>query len=205
MCMAYLITWCCYGSHVPGEEGIVSKRNNHFGTRVEDSNISFAKASRSIMSNESFELNSEQRQIVLKAIVEVGQYRNWTVLAAHVRPKHVHVVIDADVPPERIMHDLKRYASRALNCAQQKWARHGSTRYLYTPDAVANAVRYVVEKQGEPMAVYCGTPTVMEGILTAPTAKLREDSSIRRRKPTTGCRRWPPTPGQPRSVGTAPD
>jgi REP element-mobilizing transposase RayT len=152
-CMTYLITWCCYGSHIPGEEGIVSKRNNHFGTRVAAPSIFFAHASRAAMTDEPFELDHAQRQIVLKAIVDVGQRRDWTVLAVHVRTEHVHVVVDAGVPPERIMHDLKSYARRALNCAQRKWARHGSTRFLYTAEAVANAVRYVVEKQGEPMAV----------------------------------------------------
>jgi REP element-mobilizing transposase RayT len=33
-------------------------------------------------------------------------------LAAHARTNHVHIVVDADVPPERIMNDLKSYASR---------------------------------------------------------------------------------------------
>ena len=162
--MTYLITWCCYGSHIPGQEGIVSKRNHHFGTRIAAPNIYFARASRAAMADQPFELDSVQRQIVLKAIVDVGQYRRWTILAVHVRTTHVHVVIDGDLAPERIMHDLKSYASRALNCAQQKWARHGSTRYLYTRETLANAVRYVLEKQSEPMAVYNGTPTVMEGI-----------------------------------------
>jgi hypothetical protein len=32
--VTYLITLCCYGSHIPGEDLIVSKRNNHFGARV---------------------------------------------------------------------------------------------------------------------------------------------------------------------------
>jgi hypothetical protein len=79
-------------------------------------------------------------------------------LAVHVRTTHVHVVIAADASPERIMHDLKSYASRALNRIQQNWARHGSTRYLYSRETITNAVRYALEKQGEPMSTFLWNP-----------------------------------------------
>lgn len=38
--------------------------------------------------------------------------------------------------------------------ARKRWARHGSTRYLWQPAHVEAAIRYVVHKQGAPMAVY---------------------------------------------------
>lgn len=38
-------------------------------------------------------------------------------MATHVRTNHVHVVAEAGVKPERIMNDLKSYASRSLNQA----------------------------------------------------------------------------------------
>ena len=65
----------------------------------------------------------------------------------------MHAVVDADTTPERVMIDLKAYASRGLG-RKEMWARHGSTIYLWEADEVANAVRYVVSRQGEPMAVY---------------------------------------------------
>jgi REP element-mobilizing transposase RayT len=37
------------------------------------------------------------------------------LLAAHVRTNHIHVVVEADLRPERVMNDLKPYASRYLN------------------------------------------------------------------------------------------
>jgi len=83
------------------------------------------------------------------------------LIAAHVRMSHVHVVVAADVPPEAVMHDLKACASRCLNegetARDKRWARYGSTRYLWKSDDVAGAVHYVVRKQGEPMAVYLNT------------------------------------------------
>ena len=56
------------------------------------------------------------------------------------------------------MSDFKAYASRALNRldgdgpARKRWARHGSTRWLWNDQEVGEATRYVVDEQGEPMA-----------------------------------------------------
>ncbi len=52
---------------------------------------------------------------------------------------------------------FKRYASRALNNQNRSgtrrwWARHGSTRYLWTKDDLSSAIKYVVDGQGERMA-----------------------------------------------------
>jgi REP element-mobilizing transposase RayT len=72
----------------------------------------------------------------------------------------VHVVVEADVRPERIMNDLKSYASRCLNRlgldepTRKRWARHGSTRWLWQPQTVSAAIQYVVQEQGDPMAVF---------------------------------------------------
>jgi hypothetical protein len=54
------------------------------------------------------------------------------------------------------LNTFKCYSTRALNRKHRTWERHGSTLYLWTPEEISNAVRYVVSKQGEPMAVYEG-------------------------------------------------
>lgn len=105
-------------------------------------------------------MDADQRANALKAIREVCRYKQWVLLAAHVRTNHVHTVVDpgADVAPEFVMNAFKSYASRALNLCtpdakgRLRWARHGSTRYLVSRDEIEAAVRYVLEKQGEPMA-----------------------------------------------------
>ena len=82
---------------------------------------------------------------------------------SHVRSSHVHIVIEAETRPERVMNDLKSYASRCLNRlaldepTRQRWARHGSTRWLWKPENVSAAIRYVVDEQGAPMAVFEST------------------------------------------------
>ena len=87
-------------------------------------------------------------------------HRGWSLLAAHVRSNRVHTVVEAEVPPERVMSDFKAYASRRLNRMsldvpnRKRWARHGSTRWLWQPQHVSVAVQYVVTEQGEPMSVF---------------------------------------------------
>ena len=86
--------------------------------------------------------------------------RNWSLWAAHVRTNHVHAVVEAEVRPEMIMNAFKSYTSLGLNRLgvdepnRKRWARHGSTRWLWQDRDVQEAIRYVVSDQGEPMEVY---------------------------------------------------
>ena len=72
----------------------------------------------------------------------------------------MHVIVEGDENPDKIMNDLKAYASRALNRAghdspdRKRWIRHGSTRWLWKDEDVRQAIRYVVQEQGDPMAVF---------------------------------------------------
>ena len=74
------------------------------------------------------------------------------------RSNHVHVVVSAELKPEKIMGTLKSCASRALNDAfgnrRKRWSRHGSTRWLWEREHVTAAVAYVLQQQGRPMEVY---------------------------------------------------
>ena len=72
----------------------------------------------------------------------------------------MHCVIHAILQPEQIMNTIKSYASRHLNKANldggrvNRWARHGSTRYLWKEAEVEAVIQYVVNEQGLPMAVF---------------------------------------------------
>ena len=136
------------------------RHDNHVGSPAMPENSALAAAVRRTLSNPPYQLDPEQRAVVLKAIVQVCSHRAWTLLAAHVRSTHVHVLAQADCSPEHAMNAFKSYASHELNkyggAQTKRWARHGSTVYLWKPDAVTKAVRYVIEEQGEPMAVYAG-------------------------------------------------
>jgi REP element-mobilizing transposase RayT len=105
-------------------------------------------------------LDAVRRKAVLAAVCEVCSHREWALLASHVRTNHVHVVVEACQSAERVMNAFKCYASRALeqlrvdSPGRRRWARHGSTRYLWTKEAVSAAVHYVICEQGEPLSVY---------------------------------------------------
>lgn len=113
-----------------------------------------------LMDQPPYELDSARRSAVLAALQEDCSHRGWNLLAAHVRKNHIHAIVEAEAPPEKIMNDFKSYASRCLNRLnpaekdRKRWARHGSTRWLWNNEQISAALHYVVEEQGEPMALY---------------------------------------------------
>ena len=158
--MTYLLTIPCYGSHLPGQDGIVDKHHNIPGTPVLEPKPALLRTVQRVMRQAPFMMGAKERRIVRDSIGEICRHKDWGLLAVHVRTNHVHVVVQADERPEAALNVLKSYASRALNLASPgeqgriRWARHGSTRYLPTPEAVDAAVEYVLAKQGETMAAY---------------------------------------------------
>jgi hypothetical protein len=60
------------------------------------------------------------------------------------------------------MNAFKSYASRRLNGigldppGRNRWARHGSTRWLWKPQHVSAAVQDVIAEQGDAMSVFDG-------------------------------------------------
>jgi REP element-mobilizing transposase RayT len=159
--LAYFITFHTYGTWLPGdEEGSVDDAHNAPGTPMLPPDPRRAAQARDLMDQPAYTLDAPRRNLVLQAIHEVCAYRGWDLLAAHVRTNHVHVVVRADLAPEKAMTDFKAYASRKLNDAgldqpeRKRWTRHGSTRYIWSPAHMAAAINYVVHKQGAPMACY---------------------------------------------------
>ena len=129
------------------------------------------------MDQPPYGLDRARREAVLVSLQERCSRHCWSLLAAHVRGNHVHVVVEADARPERIMNDLKAYASRWLNRmgldqpARKRWAWHGSTRWLWKSEDISAAIRYVVDGQGEPMAVFEATEPWRREAATAPSGR----------------------------------
>ena len=158
---AYLLTFTCYGQWLHGDaRGSIGRVEGKRTTAILPHDPDLEGLSRGTLAGERYELNEQARRVVLDAIGHVCRHRVWTLYAAHVRPTHVHVVVAADSAPERVIGDFKAYATRALRTAgvagarQRLWTALGSTRYLWDWEAVERAMRYVVDEQGEPMAVF---------------------------------------------------
>ena len=159
--MTYLITFACYGCHLHGSEsGSVDPAHNVPGTPILEGNSARVASEGQRMDQSPYHLDQIRRAAVSESIQEVCAHRGWSLLAAHVRSNHVHTVVEAEVPPERIMSDFKTYASRRLNRMgleepnRKRWARHGSTRWLWKPQHVSAAIQYVVAEQGDTMSVF---------------------------------------------------
>jgi REP element-mobilizing transposase RayT len=127
------------------------------------------------MDQPRYGLDRTRREAVLASLQERCSQNHWTLLAAHARSNHVHLVVEGEARPERIMNDLKAYSSRRLNGMgldqpdRKRSARHGSTRWLWKREDVSTAIRYVVEGQGEVMAVFEATESWHGRAATAPS------------------------------------
>ena len=144
----YLITFSCHGTYLPGQEGTIDRAHNVPGTRIPAASArlqSFWAGSKAAV-----EMDAPEREIVLASIRRVCEHKGWPL---HGRTNHVHAVVSADLAPEFVMNAFKSYASRALG-VKARWARHGSTRYLWSKETVDAAIHYVLEKQGIAMARY---------------------------------------------------
>jgi REP element-mobilizing transposase RayT len=160
----YFITFRCYGSWLHGEDGSVDREHNAPGSPLMEADRVRLNHVRGLMKDDVYVLDLPRQKVVLAALIETCLCRDWILIAAHARSSHVHVIVEGNRSPEYVMATLKSYASRALNRShldapgRRRWALHGSNRYLWHRDEVARAVEYVVNEQGEPMAVFKRLP-----------------------------------------------
>ena len=115
------------------------------------------------MTGEPMVLSDLERSAVLHEIQRTCAYRGWDLHAAHIRSTHWHVIVTAPLPVDKVMGELKAYASRALNgqsgYRKRRWARHASTGWLMNDVRLRRAMDYVILEQGKPMALYVN-PTI---------------------------------------------
>lgn len=159
--LAYLITFSCYGTHLPGDlRGSVDSRTNVYGTPSLTPNALRQKFARSKLKGKPYYLDQSRRRITLRAIKEICCEKGWDLIACHVRLEHLHSVVGAQVRPERIRGAFKYRSSQGIRkllneaSGMKRWTVGGSDRYLWTPEHVAAAVDYVILDQGEPMEAY---------------------------------------------------
>ena len=155
---AYFITFHTYGTWLHGrEEGSVDREHNVWGDPLLSPDREREHAERGALKHLPFVLDERARAIVDDTIREVCRHRGWTVRALHVRTNHVHVVVSAVAPPEKVLTDFKAYSTRRLREAgligpdTRVWSHHGSTKYLDSPESAQRAIDYTDHYQGEPL------------------------------------------------------
>lgn len=154
--LAYLLTFRTFGTWLHGDDrgSIQRGRDKRFGTIRLEPNVPLEEKMGEEMGQAPIILSKTQRSIVEAAIKESCRFRGYSSLAIDVRTNHAHAVISAAVGPEKIVNDLKAYASRRLrengiDPGKRIWARGGSTRYLWKPRFVNAAIEYVLYSQGD--------------------------------------------------------
>jgi REP element-mobilizing transposase RayT len=153
--LAYFITWSCYGTWLHGDEGgSVDRAHNVPGTPYLDPDPARYRRESQRSRQGAFTLDDSARRIVHDSILAHCHHRAWELKALNVRTNHVHVVVDGPASPERAMLEFKAWATRRLREAgriprnRRAWTDHGSTRYLWKPEDVAEAIHYVTDCQG---------------------------------------------------------
>jgi REP element-mobilizing transposase RayT len=149
--LAYLITFRTYGTWLHGDERrSVDRRHNAWHSRDIGPQPSLEHRRRSLLKCEPVILSPAAREVVDRTIRDVCTHRGWPIRAVNVRTNHVHIVVAGAVTPEKIMGDLKKWATRRLRETGHTppdapvWSEHGSTRYIWDDAGYHEACAYVV-------------------------------------------------------------
>jgi REP element-mobilizing transposase RayT len=161
----WLLTWTMYGNWLPGDErGFVGSVSDGKGGKVThnipgtqyDSGLDCLRHSMAQrLRCPPIRLILDQAEAVLSQFHETCSIRRWRLIAAAVMANHCHVVVGVpgDPEPERILGDIKSYASGALNQRWAKpasktwWTESGSKRKLKDDPAILAAVAYVRDQE----------------------------------------------------------
>jgi hypothetical protein len=176
--LCWLLTNTTYGTWLPGDErgSVTSVRDRRPGeaevsVRVEHDRPGEAwegslpelkRSARKLMKGRPIYLDLVQAEIVLVKFQETAAYRGWSLEAVSIMANHYHVVVCAadEWSSDRILSDLKAYATRALNSEFGRpasgtwWTSKGSKRSMRYDAARANAIQYVLYKQPRPLVVW---------------------------------------------------
>src|SRR3989338_5308479 len=102
--LAYLITFTTYGTWLHGDErASVDKNHNCFGEEFLPHNPGLNLTEQNNLKYQPIKLDASCRDIVLRAILEVCDFRGWFAHSVHVRSNHVHIVVSGQEKPEKIM------------------------------------------------------------------------------------------------------
>jgi REP element-mobilizing transposase RayT len=132
------------------------------GEPWEPSQPALRQSAQALMKGPPIYLTLSQADTALAQFLETADHRGWTMLAASIMANHYHLVIQAadEWTADRILADLKAYATRSLNREHGKppsktwWTGKGSKRRLKDDGAIADGVNCVLDKQPNPLVVW---------------------------------------------------
>lgn len=157
----WLLTNTTYGSWLPGDNRW-SYTDVSGTTALTPPQPRLARYAQSVQKGPAIKLSRKQAELVLAQFLETTQYRGWTLPAVAIMYNHFHAVISGpdSTKPDKMLADLKAYATRVLNrrygkpASETWWTTKGSKRFLPDQEAVDAAVEYVLHKQPNPLVTY---------------------------------------------------
>ena len=156
--IAYLITFRTYGTWLHGDvRGSIDRYHNKFNGPRAVSSCERRDIHEARLKSPPFLLNACSRSIVEAAIREVCSFREWSLIAVHVRTNHVHVISSGTSGGRKMLNDFKSYSTRKLRESgrwvyqHSPWVDKGSCRSLWTEAHVGAAANYVINGQGGPL------------------------------------------------------
>ncbi|MGB7203372.1 MAG: transposase [Pyrinomonadaceae bacterium] len=155
--LAYLLTFRTFGTWLHGDERTSIQREHDGRQRTSRlaPNVPLEESMRGELNESPTIFSPTQRKIVEAAMMETCDFRGYMNRAINVRTNHAHVVASAMIKPEKLVNDLKSYATRRLreegefSASDKIWSRGASTRYLWKPRHVEAAVEYVIYGKGD--------------------------------------------------------
>ena len=147
--LAYFLTFHPYGTWLPGDRRGWHRRGGEGHRRPPAPRLEAHWARH--LRYPVVTLSPAWREVVRAAIVEACAHRGWPLHVLVVERAHVHLVVAAPVRPEKIVQDLKAWATRHLRARghlidhPHPWAEHGSMEWLFEPKNVQGALRYVLD------------------------------------------------------------
>jgi REP element-mobilizing transposase RayT len=152
--IAYFLTWTCYGTWLHGDSrGSVDVLHNQPATPYLPADPAREGRELELLVRGPDVLTDPERALIEETIRRHVEIRRWTLHALNVRTNHVHAVVAAATTPETVMSQFKAWCTRRFReqgfraPSEPIWTEHGSTRYLWTPEAVHRACDYVLNHQ----------------------------------------------------------
>jgi REP element-mobilizing transposase RayT len=113
--LAYMLTFRTYATWLPGDRrGFVTRDRSGYRTPLCGASHPLEDAMAARQEHPSLELDAARRGAVEAAIREHCAHREWRLSALNVRTNHVHSVVAAGKPPERVMNELKSWSTRRM-------------------------------------------------------------------------------------------
>ena len=140
--VGYMVTWTTYGSWLPGDKRGYVKRG-----KVLPSNPNILKASKSMQKSTTITLNSEQKAIIRRAILQEAGKIGHKIEALAVCTNHIHLV--ARPFEESIESKISRYKNVAMFAlckngpVKRIWSRGFDKRFCFNEKSLNQRIQYV--------------------------------------------------------------